>query len=303
MFETLVLRFPDASRWSSAAQKSLQACVSELLKGAAATHRGIKGNPKLFAQRVGQQLAESGAATSDEARLHLRDFDADGVYLAAACAAGEAAAITRFEALNFGNVAGTLRSMGAQPSDIDDITSTLREKLFVAAPGKPASVLECSGRGSLEKMCRVIAARAFLNRQRSARRTRVEADHDLTKVIAPQIDPELAAMKQHHRDVFRVALATAIEKLSSEDRNLLRLSLIHRLSVDEIGGVFQIHRSTAARRLGRLKDAIAQDTRMVLRLQLGVDRKELQSLFRLVQTGLDKSFIRLLEHTADHESM
>lgn len=37
---------------------------------------------------------------------------------------------------------------------------------------------------------------------------------------------------------------------------------------------------------------------MYLRVKLGADKKELQSLFRLVQTGLDKSFIRLLGHTA-----
>ncbi len=102
--------------------------------------------------------------------------------------------------------------------------------------------------------------------------------------------------------MFRAALAEAITKLSSEDRNVLRLSLIHGLSIDEVGRIYQIHRSTAARRLARLKDAIAQDTRMYLRAQLGADKKELQSLFRLVQTGLDKSFIRLLGHTATHGS-
>ncbi len=108
---------------------------------------------------------------------------------------------------------------------------------------------------------------------------------------------ERPGAQQHHRDAFRAALERVLAKLTSEDRNLLRLSLVHGLSIDEVGRLYQIHRSTAARRLGRLKDGIGQDTRMYLRAELGADRKELQSLFRLVKTGLDKSFVRLLGHT------
>ncbi len=300
VYESFLAALPRASAWPPEAHEALRQDVRALLERGAEAHPGVRGDPGLFAERLGQELAGQEQSSWQDARAQLGEFDVEGVYLAAACAAGEAAAITRFEALYFQKLPSTLRSMGAQPADIDDVTSAVREKLFVAKEGERPGVLGFSGRGSLEKLCRVIAARTLLNRQRSTRRERVSGDQDLASLIAPQVDPEVAALKQHHRDVFRAALGKAVEKLSSEDRNLLRLSLIHRLSIDEVGGIYRIHRSTAARRLGRLKDAIAQDTRMALRLELGVDRKELQSLFRLVQTGLDKSFMRLLGASATH---
>lgn len=298
MDETFVAALPQGADWPPDAHEALREQVGALLKRGALAHPGIRGDRALFGERLGQELAGDDPLPWHDVQARLEAFDVEGVYLAAACAAGQAAAITRFQDLYFRNLPSTLRSMGAQVADIDDVISEVREKLFVAQAGVQPRVLGFSGRGSLEKLCRVIAARTLLNRQRSSRRERVCGDEELADLIAPQIDPELAAVKQHDRDVFRAAFADAIAKLSSEDRNLLRLSLIHRLSIDEVGRIYQLHRSTAARRLGRLKDAIAQDTRMYLRLKLGVDRKELQSLFRLVQTGLDKSFIRLLGNTA-----
>jgi len=265
-------------------------------------HPGIEGDAERFARRLSQEAVGDPVLSWQATLERLRAFDAEGVYLAAACAAGQALAIKRFEALHFTQLPATLRSMGAQPADIDDVLSAVRERLFIATDDEDAKVLGLSGRGSLEKLCRVMAARMLLNRQRSSRRERVAGDEELADLIAPQVGPELAAMKQHHRDAFRAAFAQAMAKLSSEDRNLLRLSLIHGLTIDEVGRIQQTHRSTAARRLGRLKDAIAQHVRTALRLELGVGREELQSLFRLVQTGLDESFIRLLGNTETGQS-
>lgn len=297
MNEWFLAVFPQGSAWPPEDREALGEQLAMLLERGAQGNPGIEGEPELFTERLGQEIASKNPTTWEDVQASLLEVDAPGVYLAAACAAGDAAAIARFEALYFTKLPATLRSMGAQPADIDDVLSAVRERLFVAKGGEHARVLSVSGRGSLEKLCRVIATRILLNRQRGSRRERVSGDEDLADLIAPRADPELAAMKQHHREAFRAAFAEAISKLSSEDRNVLRLSLIHGLSIDEVGRIYQTHRSTAARRLARLKDAIAQDTRMALRIQLGVDRKQLQSLFRLVQTGLDKSFLRLLGNT------
>lgn len=301
MYERFGAALPQGPDWPSEAHQAVREQICTLLERGVRAHPGIQENPALFAERLEQALADEGPLPWQHVQARLEAFDVEGIYLAAACTAGQTAAITRFEALYFRGLPGTLRSMGAQPADVDDVISAVRETLFVAKRGERPRVLGLSGRGNLDKLCRVIAARTLLNRQRSSRREHVSGDETLGDLIAPQIDPELAALKQHHRDVFRTALAEAIAKLSSEDRNLLRLSLIHRLSIDEVGRIYQLHRSTAARKLGRLKDAIAHNTRMHLRLKLGVDRKELQSLFRLVQTGLDKSFIRLLGTTATRQ--
>ena len=301
MYEAFSTALGRDDDWPPEAHDALRERIVAAFEVGAEAHPGIEGAPQLFGEALGLRLASDEPRTWQQLGAALEELDAADLFLAASCAAGHAAAIARFEALHFKNLPSTLRSMGAQAADVDDVLSVVREKLFVASEGQRPRVLTVAGRGSVEKLCRVIAARTLLNRRRSTRRQRVTGDEALADLIAPHDDPELAAVKQHHRDVFREAFAQAIAKLSSEDRNLLRLSLIHGLSIDEVGRIYQIHRSTAARRLGRLKDALAQDTRMYLRVKLGADKKELQSLFRLVQTGLDKSFVRLLGHTATRE--
>ncbi len=292
--EALLRAWPSAARWPPEALAAARERCTEAFEEGARQHPGIEGDPILFMEGLGRRLATHEPLDWQDAEAGLDAIDAAGLFLATACAAGQASAIARFEALYFKHLPTTLRSMGAQVADIDDVIAIVREKLFVAEAGQRPRVLDVAGRGSLDKLCRVIAARTLLNRRRSTRRQRVTGDEQLADLIAPHDDPELAAMKDHHRDVFRAALGEALGNLTSEDRNLLRLALIYRLSIDEVGRIQQIHRSTAARRLGRLKSAIAQDTRMYLRLKLGADRRELASLFRLVETGLGKSFVRLL---------
>ncbi len=301
MYEGFLKALQQGADWPSEAHAALKDRCTEALERGRAEHPEIRGSPELFGEALGAKLAREASSEWRELETEIAELDVGGIFLAAACADGQAAAIERFETLYFAGLPKALRAMGAQAADIDDVLSVVREKLFVATDGGRPRVLAFAGGGSLEKLCKVIAARTLLNRQRSTRRERVSGDEALADLIAPQNDPELAAVKQHHRDAFREAFADAIAKLSSEDRNVLRLSLIHRLSIDEVGRIYQIHRSTAARRLAKLKDAIAQDTRMYLRVKLGADRKELQSLFRLVQSGLDRSFIRLLGTSATRE--
>lgn len=298
MYKAFLAALQQGSDWPSDAHVALESRYTAALDRARAAHPDVRGNETLFAEALGTKLASDETLEWPDVERLLTESDAPAIYLAAACADGQSDAIERFETLYFTAIPKALRSMGAQPADIDDVLSVVREKLFIGVDGQRPRVLGFAGGGSLEKLCRVVAARTLLNRQRSKRRERVSGDEALADLIAPHNDPELAAVKEHHRDAFRAAFADAIAKLSSEDRNLLRLSLIHRLSIDEVGRIYQIHRSTAARRLTRLRDAIAQDTRMYLRVKLGADRQELQSLFRLVQSGLDRSFIRLLGKTA-----
>jgi RNA polymerase sigma-70 factor (ECF subfamily) len=301
VYKGFLAALEQGSDWPSDAHVALEACYAATFDRGRAAHPGIRGSEALFAEALGAKLASEESLEAGAVERALADFDAPALFLAAACADGQSDAIERFETLYFTAIPKALRSMGAQPADIDDVLSVVREKLFIAADGERPRVLGFVGGGSLEKLCKVVAARTLLNRQRSKRRERVSGDEALADIIAPHNDPELAAVKEHHRDAFRAAFAEAIAKLSSEDRNLLRLSLIHRMSIDEVGRIYQIHRSTAARRLTRLRDAIAQDTQMYLRVKLGADRQELQSLFRLVQSGLDRSFIRLLGKTATRQ--
>src|SRR5206468_2926429 len=94
---------------------------------------------------------------------------------------------------------------------------------------------------------------------------------ELLGVPAAVDDPELAHLRKRYAKDFKAAFEGALLELSVEDRNLLRLSLVDGLSIDEIGSIFGFHRATAARRLTKCREAVQERTRKMLvdRLKLG----------------------------------
>jgi RNA polymerase sigma-70 factor (ECF subfamily) len=72
------------------------------------------------------------------------------------------------------------------------------------------------------------------------------------------------------------------------------MHLVHQLSIDEIGRTYDVHRATAARWLTAVRDRLQDETRRRLRERLKVDDRELDSLFRVVESQLAVSFRRVL---------
>src|SRR5213075_2756151 len=87
---------------------------------------------------------------------------------------------------------------------------------------------------------------------------------------------------------------TALAELAAEDRNLLRMSLVDQLSIDEIGTIFGIHRATAARRLAAVRDQVQERTRKIMVQRLKLGRSELKSILGFIRSHLDLSIQRLL---------
>jgi RNA polymerase sigma-70 factor (ECF subfamily) len=75
---------------------------------------------------------------------------------------------------------------------------------------------------------------------------------------------------------------------------VLKLHLVHRLSIDEIGRAHGVHRATAARWLERVRDELQAETRRLLRQRLGLDLAGIDSMVALVESRLEVSFRRLL---------
>ena len=73
------------------------------------------------------------------------------------------------------------------------------------------------------------------------------------------------------------------------DRLLLRIHFIDGLTIDEIGAMHDIHRATAARRIQKARERLAKLTKEKLRVRLGIDRWEADSVIRLVRSRLDFS--------------
>src|SRR5947209_904462 len=77
--------------------------------------------------------------------------------------------------------------VGREPSFVEEVRQTVREKLLVAAADAPPRIVEYTGRGALAAWLRIIAVRAALNLRR--RRGDVAPDGASDEAAAAR-DPE-----------------------------------------------------------------------------------------------------------------
>ncbi|HVK85823.1 MAG TPA: sigma-70 family RNA polymerase sigma factor [Kofleriaceae bacterium] len=217
----------------------------------------------------------------------------DDVALASACATGDAAAIGRFEDRYFPAAREALRRMGRDGGTVEDLLQRLRERLFVAPPGQVPRICALVGGGDLGALVRLSAVRLGLNAVRDDRR--IDGDpQPLLEQLALDLDPETELISADARAAVRAAFTAALEALSARERTILRLHLIHGLSIDELGAAFSVHRSTAARWLAQVRGDLEEATRARLRAQWKLGEDELSSVLRRVHGQLDVSFSRVL---------
>ncbi len=230
--------------------------------------------------------------SGDNAAGSLRAAD---VYLACACASGSSDAIAAFEASYGAVLSGVVARFGRDPSHRDELRQLLREHLFVAPPGERPRIAGYSGRGFLENWLRVAATRALINAGRRNEPSAPSPDGDDLEDLPDRArDLELSFLKRQYQEAFRRAFAGALRGLESEQRLLLRLSLLEGLTVDAIGAALGVHRATAARRVARAREQILSRTISALQAELGASAAEIGSLQALIDSHLDLSLSRLL---------
>lgn len=217
----------------------------------------------------------------------------DEYALAVAAGRGSDHAIAELERAYAGVLAAVCRRFEGKGHTVDDLRQILRTKLFV---GEAPAITEYNGQGSLESWLRVIATRLFIDlgrRKDRARETAEDPSELDTAAIAPS-DLALDLVKAEYRSAVAAALDEAAHQLESGDRHLLRQHLVAGLSIDQVGAVLGIHRATAARRIAKAREQLAERTRALVADQLKLDEHELAEIFGLVISKLDVSLRRLL---------
>ncbi|MCA9625104.1 MAG: sigma-70 family RNA polymerase sigma factor [Myxococcales bacterium] len=235
----------------------------------------------------------------------LGELRAADLFLAWACAEGDAVAIAIFEE-TFGGELRIVRARLRRPeAESEDFVQQCRQRLL--APPRP-KLRDYAGRGDLRHWLRVTLLRLLIDYQRS------QKQRDRREVVADDLDgdglalqpsaddPEMQYLKRHYGDAFRQAFAQAAKSLPAEDRNLLRLHVAQGLSIDQLAGLFQIHRATAARRVARARGALLSGVRSRLMDELGLGRAELDSVMRLIESNVHVSVQRLLGTEPDQRT-
>ncbi len=214
-------------------------------------------------------------------------------------AAGDPAALRHLQGPLFAALKPALRHLGIDTTTVGEVLHDLLAYLLVppqAPPGSPphaARILGYRGRGPLRRWLRTVAVRRAY---RAAKPPRVSGDDAPLAVLAADDDAELVHLKRRYAGAFRDAFVAALADLSPRERNLLRFHHLDRLTVDDLGTLYQVHRATAARWLRRARDTLALGTREHLQREAGVaSPTEAESLIRLVRSQLDLSLHRFLD--------
>jgi RNA polymerase sigma-70 factor, ECF subfamily len=219
------------------------------------------------------------------------------LYLACACARGDRAALSAFEATYGPDIRHALSRMKTAPQVVDEVAQLLRQKLFVGEKGKRPRIAEYAGRGDLKSWLRVAAVRTALSHLRKHQREILVDDQQLPDLASPA-DPELDHMKQLYRGEFRSALEDAVASLTPRERNLLRQHFLDGLGVEKLATLYGVHTSTAARWLAKARERIVVLTKEEMMRRLQLKRGDVSGILYLIKSQLEISLTRLFKKKA-----
>ncbi len=219
-------------------------------------------------------------------RLDASPEHAGDLALSFACAAGNTAALRTLDAEYLSRVGATLPSR--HRGDAAEVIQSLRDKLLVPDASGRAKIGDFTGRGGLGGWLRVAAVRVALNIERGKKH---EVAFDENRALAERAagDLEIDHLKRRYRLEFREAFTAALEALEARPRNLLRQHYLDGLTMEAIGAIYRVHRITVVRWMEQARAALAKETRRELGARLRVDRNELESILRLIESQLDVS--------------
>jgi len=218
----------------------------------------------------------------------VRALESSDLYLVLGCVQGQRKALDGFRAV-LESLRPVLIRAGATDAGVDDLLAQLQARLLVAPEGTPPKVLQFGARARLASWLRVAAIRDF---GAQAKAKHHDDDAELEALLVSTGDPELEELRMRFREEFRAAFGEALKSLSDKDRVILRHHLIDRLSIDRIGQIYDVHRSTAARWLAGIRDQIYTKTQEEFRVRLGLGPADFQSLMALVLSQLTYSVVR-----------
>lgn len=275
------------AREQIAAMPDLEAVLDDQLADGRSTWPEIAHDPDRYLRHLATTVDRRDA---DAAERVVRTVPAADLYLAAACAGGDARAVAVFGKQLVTPLAPHLARLGLPPQVVDETCQRVLAMLFVAAPGAAPQIAGYTGRGRLHSWVRSIAVRTGrrLMGQTGA------GDDDLDRIPAMSDDPQLEVLRRRYAGSFREALVAALAGLGERERNLLRQYHIDQLTIDQLAALYRVHRATAARWVIAARAAVLEATRTRLVSDLGIDVAEVDSIIRLVRSRIDLTLRDLL---------
>lgn len=251
---------------------------------------GIRAHPKLVERREAftQHLEGLGADEAPPQDAHLADL-----YLAYLAGCGDEVAVAMVRERFGGDIDRALGKAASTGQPLDE----LRQRVWVRfLTGEPPHLHRYAGRGSLQGWIRVVVSRMVVDLLRShgARKESSLGPAVLAELGRVELDPQLELLRHRYRDDVQAAMESAFGELSDKDRRLLRGQLVERLSTDDLGALYGVHRTTAARWAEQARLHLVQAAHAELQRRIGGGEETVRSVVDMVRSQLDLSVARLL---------
>ncbi|MCB9561762.1 MAG: hypothetical protein H6708_15270 [Kofleriaceae bacterium] len=216
--------------------------------------------------------------------------------LALGCAAGQAAAVRRFDDLHVARIASWLAPIERDAAVIDEVRQRVRTRALVGDADRAPRIADYSARGPLGAWVRVIALREHANIHRDAARDPAGDGDDalVERATAAEPSPELAALRGRYLPLMSDAVRAALRALPPRDRTLMRLAYVDGLALDAIGRMYAVNKSTVSRWLAGARAQVVAATIAHVRAELHASEAEAESLLGLVRSSLELSLPGLL---------
>jgi RNA polymerase sigma-70 factor, ECF subfamily len=220
--------------------------------------------------------------------MHVADL------LLAFCASlGIPSATRTFEDLAMKDVDTVARKYGGE-AWVPELRQAVRVRLLVADGRAHPRAYDYSGAGPLAGWVRVTAVRLALD-MRSAQKGQKQVGAEALDAFAHATeDMEVDFLRARYGQELREAMHHAVERLSDEERTVLQMHYVRGLSMDEVGGLLQVHRATIARWVQSARASLRDETRARLHAKLGLRGEEAESLLGLVDSRFQASLMRVL---------
>ncbi len=233
-------------------------------------------------------LAEKAAGPS------LAKVRAPDLLLAFACGRGNPVALRAFDTSCLSIADQLTPQFRKLRASSDEVKQILREKLLLPGASGRAKILDYRGEGQLTSWVRVTATRLLIQLTESHQKESPLEDELMRALVDPNDDAELTHLKTTYRQELKEAFATAVLGLSFRQRNLLRYSLCDQLSLEAIGGIYAVNKSTISRWLEAARTLLFDEARKAFQERLRVSDSEYDSIVRMVMSHVDLSLARHL---------
>jgi RNA polymerase sigma-70 factor, ECF subfamily len=210
-------------------------------------------------------------------------------YLAAACAAGNVAAVRVLEEELISRIPDVIRRVDRSAAFAADLSQQVRIRLLVRDGDTPPRIARYTGEVPLSAWIRVVALRLAYNAKRGTKPSR-----DALAEEATSNDPELEYLRGQYRETFVRSFKEALGALPKDDRTVLRLHYVDGVNIDGIGRIFQVHRATVARWLVRIRADVLTRAKVLLAEHVGADVDEAESVVAALAGEVDFTLSRAL---------